>query len=114
MSRHNDFKGLSNYLGKVADRTPEITENIVKTAAYKVERKAKQKCPVDKGRLKGSITTKTQGIEAEVGTNVEYATFIEYGTVKMAAQPFMTPARQDVENELNSIIAKEVMSYLRS
>lgn len=114
MSSYKDLKGLNKYLKKISDKTPEVTESIVKQAAYKVESNAKRNCPVDTGRLRGSIATKLEGLEAEVGTNVEYATFIEYGTVKQAAQPFMTPARQSVENELNKIIAKEVMAYLRS
>lgn len=49
-----------------------------------VEAEAKRRCPVDTGRLRSSITTEMfveDGAPvARVGTNVEYAAFIEFGT----------------------------------
>lgn len=53
-------------------------------------------CPVDTGRLRSSITV-TQGRDSkgpfvDVGTNVEYASYVEYGTAKSPAQPFIRPA----------------------
>ena len=61
--------------------------------AYSVEKTAKENIKrnrtVDTGRLLGSISTDIkQGgsdVTAEVGTNVEYANYIEYGTYKMGA-----------------------------
>lgn len=51
---------------------------------------------VDTGRLRSSITheVKIQGNEVSglVGTNVEYAKYLELGTNKMAARPFLRPA----------------------
>jgi HK97 gp10 family phage protein len=38
---------------------------------------------------------------AFVGPCVEYAEFVEYGTSKMAAQPFLTPAAEKVEQAYN-------------
>lgn len=53
-------------------------------------------CPVDTGRLRSSITV-TQGRDGkgffvDVGTNVEYASYVEYGTARSPAQPFIRPA----------------------
>ena len=44
---------------------------------------AKRACPVDTGRLRNSITHVTRPDEKAVyiGTNVEYAPHVEYGTV---------------------------------
>jgi HK97 gp10 family phage protein len=65
-------------------------------AAVKVERQAKRLSPVDTGRLRNSITwelrTDARGLYAAVGTNVEYAPYVEFGTSKMSAQPFLRPA----------------------
>lgn len=62
----------------------------------KVDRRAKELCPVDTGRLRSSITNRvvrdSQGIAGIVGTNVSYALFVEFGTRYMAAQPFLRPA----------------------
>ncbi len=64
--------------------------------ALQVDRAAKRNCPVDTGRLRSSITneigTDAQGLVATIGTNVEYAPYVELGTSKMAAQPFLLPA----------------------
>lgn len=64
--------------------------------ALQVDAAAKRLCPVDTGRLRSSITNEIgqdgQGLVATIGTNVEYAPYIELGTSRMAAQPFLLPA----------------------
>lgn len=56
---------------------------------------ARELCPVDTGRLRSSITMKqgegVNGPYVEVGTNVAYAAWVEYGTSKSPAQPFLRP-----------------------
>jgi phage gpG-like protein len=49
------------------------------------------------GRLRSSIThrlvvTAGVGLYAQVGTNVEYAPYVEYGTERAPAYPFLRPA----------------------
>lgn len=64
--------------------------------AISVERTAKRLCPVDTGRLRSSITNELAsdrgGLYADVGTNVEYGVYVELGTSRAAAQPFLRPA----------------------
>lgn len=68
--------------------------------AIKVERRAKRLCPVDTGRLRASIThvllPSGRGLEARVGTNVDYAVHVEFGTSRAPAQPFLRPALAEV------------------
>ena len=47
---------------------------------------------VDSGWLRDHIKFKVRGDEVRVGTNVEYAPYQEYGTVKQPARPFLRPA----------------------
>src|SRR5699024_3962422 len=48
---------------------------------------------IDTGRLVNSLTvTRSGSTSAEVLSNVEYAAYLELGTTKMKARPFMTPA----------------------
>jgi HK97 gp10 family phage protein len=65
-------------------------------SAVKVEATAKRLCPVDTGRLRSSINHQLahdgQGLLALVGTNVEYAIFVELGTSRTRPQPFLRPA----------------------
>jgi HK97 gp10 family phage protein len=61
-----------------------------------VERAAKQLCPVDTGRLRSSVTHEldqdAQGVVGIIGTDVDYAPFVEFGTSRASAQPFLRPA----------------------
>ncbi|MGI6756035.1 MAG: HK97-gp10 family putative phage morphogenesis protein [Atopobiaceae bacterium] len=55
---------------------------------------AKRLCPVDTGRLRNSITHVVNGSDSSVviGTNVEYAKYVEEGTSRQKPQPYLTPA----------------------
>jgi HK97 gp10 family phage protein len=77
----------------------QLTRTVVRKTAKDVERTAKGLAPVDTGNLKSSIGTSdlramgTSGaIEAEVRATANYSAFVELGTSRMAAQPFMGPA----------------------
>ena len=70
----------------------EVNSNL-RTATLLVERDAKTLCPVDTGTLKRSITHEfVSKREAIVGTNVEYAPYIELGTSRMPARSFLRAA----------------------
>ena len=43
-----------------------------------------------------------------IGTNVEYSIYVELGTIKMDAQPFLKPAVADHANTYRKIIEKEL------
>lgn len=49
-------------------------------ACLLVENDAKKNCPVDTGQLRQSITHEVEGNTGVIGTNVEYAPYVEYGT----------------------------------
>lgn len=74
--------------------------------AVRVETAAKGKCPVDTGRLRSSIrwafgseaavisvvVATTTGAHVTIGSDVEYAGYVEQGTRYMDARPFLFPA----------------------
>lgn len=64
--------------------------------ALKVQNTATDLCPVDTGRLRASIDHElgfdALGIYVDVGSNVEYAAYVELGTSRASAQPFLRPA----------------------
>ena len=64
------------------------------TSAVLVERSAKQIVPVKTGTLKRSIVHEPVNPKREVrvGTNVKYGPFVELGTSKMSARPYLRPA----------------------
>lgn len=66
----------------------------------RVQNAAREMCPVDTGRLRSSIQHKPgqdrNGFYVEVGTNVDYAAFVEFGTSRQRAQPYLRPALAEV------------------
>lgn len=70
------------------------------------ERYAKALCPVDTGRLRNSISHEVHGDSVYIGTNVEYAVYVEKGTRKMQAYPYLKPAAQDHADEYKQILLK--------
>ena len=72
----------------------EVTKQKLNSAALLVQRTAKIICPYKTSTLKRSITHKIIAAEntAIVGSNVEYAPFVEKGTSKWAGKPFLRPA----------------------
>lgn len=75
-----------------ADTRKQLSAAVRKTA-FLIEADAKVHCPVDTGALRASIQTAVvDDLSAAVGTNQEYAAFVEFGTVNQAAQPYFTPA----------------------
>lgn len=73
------------------------------TRAYgvRVEASAKLRAPVDTGNLMNSISTgplkrSGDGISIDITAGASYAGYIEDGTSKMAPQPFMGPAVEEV------------------
>lgn len=61
-------------------------------------------CPVDTGFLQSSIEKLSADADGcEIGTDCEYAWFVENGTCKMAAQPYLRPAPYAVSNEVQVI-----------
>lgn len=81
-------------------------ERALLNSALIVERDAKINAPVDTGRLANSIAHIAEKTYAEVGTNVEYAKHVEFGTSRQSAQPFLFPAynnnKQRILRELAS------------
>lgn len=68
----------------------------LKRRALQVERAAKRLAPVDTGRLRSSITNELgaegDDLVARIGTDVDYAAYVELGTSRAPAQPFLRPA----------------------
>jgi HK97 gp10 family phage protein len=70
----------------------KVTEGVravVKEISQAVERAAKKLCPVDTGRLRASIWTymRQDELGSEVGTNVDYAPAVEFGTKPHIIKP---------------------------
>ena len=103
-----EIKGLNNIIKNFGKNYPKrLQSNLkdaVKKSIYQLEHDIKPKVPVDTARLRASIGggvfkggsfKQGYGIEFKdyqgtIGTNVEYAKHVHYGTKYMQARPFMT------------------------
>lgn len=66
---------------------------------------AKARCPVDTGRLRNSIThVQLDAHHEAIGTNVEYGKYVELGTSRADAQPFLVPAASEHSSEYRAIM----------
>lgn len=118
------------------DAIPVALESV----GLQAEGYAKDACPVDTGLLRNSITFALSGGNAHtseyqdagrnqygyysgtapesdnpcvyIGTNVEYAPYIELGTVKSAAQPFLKPAAADHKDQYKQIISETIKNQM--
>ena len=59
---------------------------------------------VDTGRLRNSIAHTHDTDKAYIGTNVEYAPYVHFGTVKMAANEFLKNAVMENAQEYKQIL----------
>jgi HK97 gp10 family phage protein len=77
----------------------------LETCGLVAEGYAKKLCPVDTGNLRNSITHVTEGDSAVyVGTNTEYAAYVELGTSRTRAQPYLRPAVERNSSTYKQII----------
>lgn len=85
-------------------------ERALEAIGLAAEGYAKLLCPVDTGRLRNSITHDVRAEEdaVYVGTNVEYAAYVEFGTSRMKAQKYMEPAIKDHKDEYEAIARKAI------
>ena len=83
-------------------------------AAMVVQGSAVLLSPVDTGNLRSSINFKVESEdEARVGTNVDYAPHVEFGTKKMSAQPYLRPALDNNRNQIEKMIADAISKAVK-
>lgn len=82
-------------------------------AALLVVRRGKQKAPVDTGTLMGSIMkVDVSAAEVDVVAFADYSVYVEFGTWKMAAQPYMTPALDESKDQIEELLGHAVITTI--
>lgn len=89
---------------ELANRIPVILEAIGLQAEGNAVDEITSLGAVDTGRLRGSISHATDDSNAYIGTNVEYAPYVELGTHKMAARPFLRNAMTNYIDEYKNLL----------
>lgn len=89
---------VSNRLPAISAQLRPLVANEVKKAVFDIEARAKARTPVRTGTLRRSIASvfENGGLTGKVGPSVFYGKFVEFGTRRMGARPFMRPAAEAV------------------
>ena len=96
------------WYGKEAIRKLEIANQAGLTAAaILVQGQAKLLCPVDTGRLRNSIVYQVSKDDATIGTDVEYAAYVEFGTRGRKPKSYLRLAIDKNKQEIKDVFRKE-------
>lgn len=132
------FNSFDEFVVKLNRTLNDCSEPLGKVCAL-IENEAKRNCPVDTGQLRESIRSEVERNEAVVGTNLEYAPYVEYGTGVYAAggdgredpwtycdaegnwhttigqmpQPFLEPAYEASKDKIDKIFIDYIKKELR-
>ncbi len=99
--------GLPNARARLAELV-QVTNGFGVTRALMagaliVQNSAKERAPFLTGNLRRSIHSEVQDpMHVVVGTDVEYAPYLEFGTSRMPARPYLRPA---FDEEKDRVIA---------
>lgn len=105
-----DFAKLEQVIFVDAEKLLVKNSNIARNNAIKA-------CPVDTGHLRAHIDIdKSEQYSYLVGTNVEYAKHVEFGTSRQRPQPFLRPALEKANakflRDLKKMIDKNVKAMI--
>ena len=124
------FKLDTRELDKIIRNMEGNKEKVGRMIGFELEAEAKKRAPRDTSAMSNSIYTVTKdyngyaaasgkakaynpkaetqphpkptgNVIANVGPCVNYAEFVEFGTSRQAAQPFLTPAAESLSRKLN-------------
>ena len=114
-----EFKMENDFSTLMEEAAFSQIERALEKVGLAAERYAKLACPVGTpestgkkgymgGTLRNSISHTHDKNTAYIGTNVEYAPYVEMGTKKMAARPYLKPAIADHIQEYKNTIEQEL------
>ena len=87
----------------------------LEAGARVVETHSKILCPVDTGFLRNSIQVdEVTPVQAVIAPHTDYAEFVEFGTERQRAQPYMRPALDQNEREIVGAVEATVAAFVES
>ena len=111
------WSGLDNLmeeLGATAEATIEAATSAMKTTTGQVQAQAKHIAPKRTGFMANNILIEpvkktATSVTGTVNAKADYSSFVEFGTYKMSAQPYIRPAVSDGQ----SVFIKTTMDKLK-
>lgn len=97
-----------NGLSSLADAVSQSVADVIEAAGNAVADSARSVCPVRTGALRNSIEVTREGSCARVSANTDYAAYVEFGTSKMAPEPYLVPSLIENADAIESAIANAI------
>ncbi|EJE7236604.1 HK97 gp10 family phage protein [Clostridium botulinum] len=121
-----ELDGMDNLIRKIEDMGKagtRIENKALKKAGELIVEEAKNNVPFRKGKLKEGLKVSgvrkkngnkfvLAGIQKGDNSKIFYGKFLEFGTSKMRARPFMAPAYESKKEEAKEIIKQELRNAL--
>ncbi len=87
----------SKSLDSAIAQAPQLDGLIADAASAAIVAQAQADAPVRTGFLRSSISRLVSGGKFVVAALASYAGYVEYGTSRMSARPYLTPAAESVD-----------------
>lgn len=117
---------LAARLENLAARLGDLSQEALEELAERIVEDAKALCPVDTGSLKRSIRFERDpsgGVIVAAGgggvvnprtrREVDYAAYVEFGSSRAPAQPFLQPALEKNAASLEEILGRKIEGAVR-
>ena len=104
----NKIEELRNFYPEILDLALDDTADAISLGAQRI-------VPVDTGRLRASINIKRDYLVKTIGTNVEYASFVEFGSPIGTGEnggpmPYLRPAFETNKGRVSEFFMKNLSS----
>ena len=106
-----DYK---DYSKEVLSALEKGKRNALTAIGATAETYAKKATPVDTGRLRNSISHAVDGEAAYIGTNVEYAPYVELGTSRAKAHHMLQKAATEHSAEYKRLAEDAIQSAINN
>ena len=107
------IKGLDSLQVKLNSLSQVETEKSLMEGAERLAALIRDNAPVQTGNMRNSVAAANSPDGALVSVDAPYAFFVEYGTSRMPAQPFVRPAIDEGKNLITNEIKDELSEEVR-
>lgn len=97
--------GIATVKNFIANMDSAVIDTALEQVTAKMVVDARSKAPVKTGYLRDHISNKKAGEgHWQVKSEASYSGFVEYGTFKMDAQPFLEPSVLSHVNDMDKVV----------
>ena len=90
------------YIKQYNNRLEQKANDTLRLIGDFISGEAKLRVPVDTGNLKSSIAYEMSHLSVAIGTNVKYGVYVELGTERQSAQPYLQPSLEDNRKKIQT------------